>query len=107
MTSKAYRENYNLIDWSKEITVERKERLPVSRSDLPRPFVISDTMAPTQHVDGQTYTSKRAYDVTTKAHGYIEIGNEKLPIKKPDRQKNKAKNLEAVKRARSLVNLTS
>ena len=107
MPNDAYRENYKLIDWSKEIVVERKPQEPVQRSDLPVPFVISDNMAPLEHVDGRIYTSKRAYDVTTRAHGYIEIGNEKLPMKKPDRPSNKAKNLEAVKRARSLVNLTS
>ena len=51
------------------------------RSDLPTPMVISDTMDPVEQVDGQFYTSKRQYRAVGRAHGLIEIGNEKLPVK--------------------------
>jgi len=51
--------------------------LPVQRSDLPRPNVISDTMEPTEQVDGRFYTSKRAFRAVGRAHGLTEVGNEK------------------------------
>ena len=51
------------------------------RSDLPMPMVISDTMDPVEQVDGKFYTSKRQYRAVGRAHGLIEVGNEKLPPK--------------------------
>lgn len=48
-----------------------------ARSDLPLPFVISDTMPETEQVDGRFYTSKRAFRAVGRAHGLIEVGNEK------------------------------
>jgi hypothetical protein len=56
--------------------VDRPARKP-ARSDLPLPYVISDTMPPTEQVDGKFYTSKRQFRAVGKAHGLIEIGNEK------------------------------
>jgi hypothetical protein len=53
-----------------------------ARSDLPRPHVISDTMDPTEQVDGRFYTSKAQFRAVGRAHGLIEIGNEKTPPKK-------------------------
>jgi hypothetical protein len=58
-----------------------KTRLLAPVSDLPRPMVISDTMDPVEQVDGKFYTSKRQYRAVGKAHGLIEVGNEKLPPK--------------------------
>ena len=53
------------------------------RSDLPVPYVISDHMEPTEQVDGQFYTSKRAFRAVGKANGLIEVGNERIkPFKK-------------------------
>ncbi len=49
------------------------------RSDLPCPQVISDIMPPVEQVDGKFYTSKRQYRAVGRAHGLIEVGNEKLP----------------------------
>ena len=57
------------------------EDRPDNRSDLPRPFVISDLMEETEHVDGRTYTSKSAFRRVTREHGLTEVGNEKLPPK--------------------------
>jgi hypothetical protein len=47
------------------------------RSSLPLPNVISDIMDPVEQVDGRFYTSKRAFRAVGRAHGLIEIGNEK------------------------------
>jgi len=54
---------------------------PVARSALPRPFVISDAMPPTEQVDGRFYTSKREFRAVGRAHGLTEVGNEKLKPK--------------------------
>jgi hypothetical protein len=51
------------------------------RSDLPTPMVISDTMDPTEQVDGKFYTSKRQYRAVGRALGLVEVGNEKIPVK--------------------------
>jgi len=56
--------------------VDRPRHRP-ARSDLPLPYVISDIMPETEQVDGKFYTSKRAFRAVGKAHGLIEIGNEK------------------------------
>jgi len=55
--------------------------VPVARSALPCPMVISDTMPPTEQVDGRFYTSKRAFRATGRALGLTEVGNEKPPPK--------------------------
>ena len=40
--------------------------------------IIRDEMEPATHMaDGKHYTSKAAYRATTRAHGMIEIGNER------------------------------
>ena len=49
-----------------------------ARSNLPLPYVISDNMEPTEQVDGNFYTSKRAYRAVGRANGLVEIGTEKL-----------------------------
>ena len=49
----------------------------------PKFYVISDTMDATRHhADGRVYDSKAQYRAVTRAHGCIEIGNEK-PNTKP------------------------
>ena len=53
-----------------------------ARSDLPLPHVISDTMPPTEQVDGKFYTSKREFRRVGKSLGLIEVGNEKPHLKK-------------------------
>ncbi len=58
-----------------------KPASPVARSALPCPMVISDTMPPTEQVDGRFYTSKRAFRATGRALGLTEVGNEKPPPK--------------------------
>ena len=60
--------------------VKRETREP-ARSTLPRPYVISDIMPPTEQVDGRFYTSKRAFRAVGKALGLTEVGNEKFKPK--------------------------
>lgn len=96
--SKAYRDNYRLIDFSKDLSVRRAAKPAPKRSALGFPMVISDTMEPTEHVDGRFYTSKQAFRAVTKREGLIEIGTEKLP--KPVRQRgSRAERMQAIKTA--------
>jgi hypothetical protein len=59
-----------------------REVTPPARSKLPLPYVISDTMPPTEHVDGRFYESKAAYRAVTRAHGLTEVGTAKSNPKK-------------------------
>lgn len=52
---------------------------PVARSSYPCPMLALDTMDPTMHVDGNTYTSKSQFRAVTKANGLTEVGNETAP----------------------------
>jgi hypothetical protein len=51
--------------------------LPPARSALPCPFVISDTIEPTEQVDGKFYTSKARFRAVGRALGLTEVGTEK------------------------------
>lgn len=61
----------------------RVKRTPqnFARSEHPLPYVISDTMPPTEQVDGKFYTSKRAFRAVGRAHGLTEVGTEKFKPK--------------------------
>ena len=59
-----------------------KSRIAPACSDLPRPFVISDEMPPTEQVDGNFYTSKTAFRRVGRALGLTEVGSEKLAPKR-------------------------
>lgn len=61
--------------------VDRPAHKP-ARSDLPVPYVISDTMDPTEQVDGKFYTSKRQYRAVGKSLGLVEVGTEKQKPRK-------------------------
>ena len=67
---------------------------PSSRSDLPSPMVVSDTIdALRHHGTGEMLESKSAFRRRNKELGYVEIGNEKpkgrrTPVKM-DRQQRK------------------
>ena len=77
----------------------RVKRTPTifARSELPRPYVISDTMEPTEQVDGRFYTSKRAFRAIGRELGLTEVGNEK-PKPKP-RASDSRENVEQRRRA--------
>ena len=68
---------------------------PPKRGDMPLPYVISDTMEPVEQVDGKFYTSKRQYRAVGRAHGLIEVGNEKI---KPKGRASEARNVKAARR---------
>ena len=55
----------------------KKDRCPYCRSDLPMPMVISDSMPPTEQVDGRFYESKSAFRAVGRANGLVEVGNER------------------------------
>jgi hypothetical protein len=61
--------------------VKRDTPQNFARSDHPVPYVISDTIEPTEQVDGKFYTSKRAYRAVGRALGLTEVGTSKLPPK--------------------------
>jgi hypothetical protein len=60
--------------------IDRRE-IPVARSTLPTPHVISDTMPPTEQVDGKFYESKSAFRRVGRALGLTEVGTEKFKPK--------------------------
>jgi hypothetical protein len=60
----------------------KRPELPVARSDLPMPMVISDIMPPTEQVDGRFYESKAAFRAVGRALGLTEVGNEKIKPRK-------------------------
>jgi hypothetical protein len=59
---------------------------PQSRSHLPVPGIISDTMDEVEHpCDGKHYSSKSAFRRVTRANGCIEVGNDAQRFKSPKR----------------------
>lgn len=58
------------------------------RSDLACPSVISDSMPPTEQVDGKLYTSKAAFRAKGRELGLTEVGDQKI---KPRRYKAPSK----------------
>lgn len=86
MADEAYRRGYDRIIWKPIQPIEVPIRTPPARGAFSCPMVISDTMDLTEHVDGRFYDSKSQYRAVTKAHGCIEVGNDKLPpMKRPER----------------------
>ena len=54
-----------------------------NRDVEPRTQIITDTMKDTWHpCDGKTYDPKSAFRRVTKAHGGVEIGNDKPDVNK-------------------------
>ena len=89
MPADSYKRGYDQIFW-KPIQHEPKPAAPSARASFPCPMLVSDSMAPAEHVDGKTYDSKSAYRAVTKANGYIEVGNDPARFRinkkpKPDR----------------------
>lgn len=78
-----YRDNFALIDFSREIPAPRKAaRPPSKRSDLAFPMVVSDTMDAVQsQVDGKMYDSKSAIRASYRAHDVTEVGNDPARFK--------------------------
>lgn len=78
-----------------------RPQLRFARSDLPMPNVISDIMPPTEQVDGNFYTSKRAFRAVGRANGLTEVGNEKLKPKGRESatKEAKSKRQQSIKKA--------
>lgn len=93
--------SYGWIDLGDGRSVYRKlEQSEPARSHLPCPMFITDTMEPTEHVDGKHYTSKSQFRKITKANGCIELGNDPArlrPVPKPKTDRSKIK--ESVQKA--------
>lgn len=85
----SYRENYQLIDWSKELKLERKERIAPPRSGLPAPMIIGDSIEVKSMADGEIYTSKAKLRRSYRALGYVEVGNEIQQTPRPHRSNPK------------------
>jgi len=81
----------------------KRPYLKPARSKLPRPYVVSDTIEPTEQVDGKFYTSKRQFRAVGKALGLTEVGNETFHVKQKERASStrveKEKRVRAVKTA--------
>jgi hypothetical protein len=74
---------------------------PPARSRLPLPYVISDTMEPTEQVDGKFYTSKQQFRAVGKALGLVEVGNDKARFH-VKQQRTSDSRVETEKRARAV-----
>ena len=80
-----------------------------TRSDLPGPMIIHDTMEPVQsQLDGKFYDSKAALRSTYRAAGVTEVGNDSSvldpkPFKRPKPKREEVK--AAVHKAFSKVGL--
>lgn len=71
----------SLPDWHAE---KFAMEIPVARSSLPCPMIISDCTEVRSMADGKTYTSKRAYEASVKAQGLEIVGNSDLSKYVPD-----------------------
>lgn len=76
-----------------------------ARSELPRPYIISDIMEPIEQVDGKFYTSKRQFRAVGRALGLTEIGNEKPKprVRPSSTRKQKEARIQSVKIAMEKV----
>lgn len=104
----SYRENYNLIDFSKEIPAPAKQFVGPGpkRSDLPCPRLSSDVMEPVQsQVDGKLYDSKAAIRAHYRQAGVIEVGNDPARLKPFQRPRVSREDVkQSVEKARARFN---
>ncbi len=88
--TRAYRDNFAAIDWSRPIKVQRVHTTPPKRSHLSAPNVIADIMEPVQSMlDGQMYDSKSSLRRTYKDGGVTEVGNDSSITNPKPREKHK------------------
>ncbi len=106
MTNATFKAGYDRIDWKPLPAPVKPVEPSAAQSDLPCPMMILDTMPPTAHVDGRTYTSKSAFRAVTKARGYVEVGNDPARHKRPEKPKaDRAAIKEAIAKAAAQHNL--
>jgi hypothetical protein len=80
----SYRDNFRLIDFSREIPAPPKRFAAPTpkRSDLPCPRLATDIMPPVQsQVDGRLYDSKSAIRAHYRRAGVEEVGNDPARLK--------------------------
>ena len=79
MTSKAYRDGYDLIDWKPlKSTASRETR----EQRAAGPYFIPDIAPYRSPIDGSVVGGRRQHRDHMRAHGVIEVGNEKpVPFK--------------------------
>lgn len=73
MTSRAYRDGYDAIEW-KPIPEWRKRRTEPERRGL---YVVPDIKPYVSPLDGSFVGGRRQHRDHMRAHGVIEVGNEK------------------------------
>lgn len=102
-----YRENFALIDFTREIPAPARQSVPgqPKRSDLPCPMVLSDIMEPVQsQVTGKVHESKSAIRAEYRAHDVTEVGNDAARFRQKVRPKIDRKQIKAtVDRAKARV----
>lgn len=79
MTSEAYRRNYLEIDWSKGPLWKPQPVKHEKHAD--GPMVIPDIEPYRSVIDGSVISGRRQHRDHLRAHGCIEVGNEKLRAK--------------------------
>lgn len=106
MTSRAYKDGYDAIDWSGLKPVGRwRHSPPKARGDFPVPNTVRDWDEPVQHpVTGEMFTSKSAFSRRTSELGYTEMGNDPARFKAPKRTKASRREIrDAIEQAEALV----
>lgn len=84
--------------WDSDTQKMVPANLYARKASGPKLQIITDEMPGTQHpCDGRVYTSKNKFRQTTKAHGCIEIGNEKQD--RCEQRLDKKQRIEDIKRA--------
>jgi hypothetical protein len=84
--------------------VKRDTPQNFARSSHPVPYVISDTIEPTEQVDGKFYTSKRQFRAVGRSLGLTEVGNEK-PKPKTRSSVEKAEKLSRAQSIRKAIEI--
>lgn len=76
-----------------------------ARSDMPVPYLASDTMEPVQSMlDGKFYTSKSKLRATYRAAGVVEVGNDPARLRpKPKPKPDRAAIRKSLKKAAEIV----
>lgn len=94
-----------LVEFEKNRWRVARNTRPAARSELPLPYVISDTMDPTEQVDGRYYTSKAAFRRVGRSLGLTEVGTAQFKPKKrsTDLPEVKAARRQAIKKAVQIV----
>jgi hypothetical protein len=66
--------------------VDKRMAGPLTRSQDPRVYVISDTMAPARHMGtGRMHDSKAAFRADTRAAGCVEVGTDRAILRERPR----------------------